>query len=85
MSHDNEVENISKIIAGFVFDKVLVRPSGPKQKAEYVETQWPFFVPVAEDVIIFLLGDDYQLDGDDDEEPNARATPFVVYTNAGEC
>lgn len=75
---DNEVEHIARIIAEFVYDKVLVRPSGPKQRSEYVKNQWPFFVPVAEDAVIFLIGDEYQLDEDNHEEPNDRATPFVV-------
>lgn len=89
MSQDNEVENVARIVAGFVYDKVLVRPSGPKQKEEYIKNQWPFFVPVAQDIIIFLLGDEFELEEVVDHEKNGNgATPFVVCADPkhrGEC
>jgi hypothetical protein len=61
----SEVRIIAKLCADFVFDKVIVRPGGPATKGKYIDENWPFFVPLAKDIVIFLLGDEFDVDAED--------------------
>lgn len=67
----SEVRILSELIAGFVCDRVINYPSDERQG--YIENQWPYFEPLAKDIIIFLLGDEYDLEGD-----APRTKPQVV-------
>ena len=83
MPHDNEVKAVARVLAAALAPKELRRTP---QLKEYVDKMWPAYTEAAEDAVIFLLGDEYQLDEVVNHEENGNgATPFVVCDHSSEC
>lgn len=86
MPHDNEVKAVARVLAAALAPKELRRTP---QLAQYVDNMWPAYTEAAEDAVIFLLGDEYQLDEVVNHETDGNgATPFVVCSRpgcTGEC
>ncbi len=86
MPHDNEVENVARILAEKLVNNSFGYPKGSEQLKDYINCMWPAYAEAAQDVVIFLLGDEYQLDEVVNHEENGNgATPFVVCDHSSEC